>query len=78
MSCDAYLDGTKAMGWMPEIEIQKNYGRWGQVACSGGYVCEDSGLCCIRCVDLDNGDQFLRCHDLTPDVVERTKDALGF
>lgn len=61
---------------LPEVDFQKNYGRWGQVACGGNYVCDNSGLCCTRCVNLDNGSPLMRCHDLTPQ--KEVKDALGF
>jgi len=58
------------------VEMQKNYGRWGQVECSYAYVCDDDGLCCTRCVNLDDGEPLMRCHDLTPS--DEVKDALGF
>ena len=75
ISCDI-MAGALAMSRLPDIDFQKNYGRWGQVECSGSYVCDENGLCCTRCVNLDDGEQLLRCHDLTP-LVEGN-DVLGF
>jgi len=75
VSCDI-MAGALAMSRLPDIDFQKNYGRWGQVECSGGYVCDDNGLCCTRCVNLDDGELLIRCHNLYP--VDEMKDALGF
>jgi hypothetical protein len=71
-SCNILAEAI-AMQKIPEIQLQKEYGRWGQLECGSGWACDEDGLCCTHCVDLGNGEPVLRCHDLTPKVNDYVK-----
>jgi len=46
-------------GVLDTIQVEKTYADWGPVSC-GNWKC-DEDQCCTRCVNLDTGEQSVRC-----------------